>query len=144
MTAGEDMLESVSPRKAKLRELLIWLKNEKGLSLRQLAERSGGAFGHNTLSALLKQERPNPELDTIHGLSKAGGITEQMVMDACLGRPFRPGDEFSEEAVKELFRQYEALKPENRTDVLEFTLNTLKTLLAEAVEMQERQNRPRR
>lgn len=139
LTATRDILPAMPSKKTKFAELLDWIKTERGLGLRRLAERSGGAFGHNTLSWLARQPHPNPELDTIHGLAKAARIPEQMIVDACLGRPFVRGEELTDADVRLILREYESLRKQNRTDVIEFTFNTLRQLVNEALEEQDRE-----
>lgn len=137
LNSDEDRLEAVAPSNSKLRELLDWLKQEKGLSVNQIAQKSG-LFVRATITELLKKPQPNPGLDVIHGIAKVGEIPEQMVIDACLGRPFWKKERIEAESLKQTLREYEALKPENRSDSLQYTLSILKKQVAELLEAQEK------
>lgn len=134
------MLQDVVPRRRhKLRELLDWIKEERGISASQLAERSG-AFVRAAITYQLNKERPNPELDMIHGIAKVAGIPEQLVVDACLGRPLKSKRELESEALRELLRKYEMIRAENRPESLDVTLTILTNLVEETLEAQEQRN----
>ena len=138
------MLDGVAPSKSKLRELLVWLKQEKGLSVNQIAQKSG-LFVRATITELLKKDQPNPGLDVIHGIAKVGEIPEQMVVDACLGRPFWKRDKIHAENLRHILREYEAIRPENRSESLEYTLSILKKQISEVLDSQEKHgNKTRR
>lgn len=137
------MLEDVPPKKHPFRELLNWLKEEKNLSANQLAERSG-AFGRSALTMQLNKEQPNPGLDIIHGIAKVAGLPEQVIVDACLGRPFLTAQELQEQMLKEVLRKYQMIRPENRSHTLDYTLGILNTLIDEILEAQENPTHNRR
>lgn len=136
------MLEDVPRKKNPFRELLNWLKEEKGLSANQLAEKSG-AFTRSALTMQLNKEHPNPGLDIIHGIARVAKIPEQVVMDACLGRSFPTSRELQDATLKEAFRKYELIRPEQRGDTLEFTIGILVNLIEETLEAQEKEKAKR-
>lgn len=142
LNGDASILESVASRhKHKLRELLDWLKEEKGLNPSQLAARSG-KFGKTALTYLVKSEEPNPTVDVIHGIAKVAGIPEQAVIDACLGRPFHK-QKLEMQSIKEIFRKYEMIRPENRPESLDVTITILTNLIEETLEAQEQKNAKR-
>lgn len=131
-----DMLEYVAQKKHPFRVLIEWICAEKQISARQLAHKSG-AFVPAALSEQLKKANPNPGFEMIHGIARVGGIPEQMVIDACLGRPFSKGKELEEELLREVFRKYQMIKPENRNPhTFELTLRVLAGLVDEVLEAQ--------
>lgn len=115
-------------------ELIEWFERTKKMSLRETARKAG--IAHNTLLALASSPMPNPGLKTIHGLARAGQISEQSVCDAFLGRSLE-GIELSDDTVKELFRQYEEIDPLNRDEGVKQALLFLAQAVARALEQQQ-------
>lgn len=131
-----DMLEYVAQKKHPFRVLIEWICAEKQISQRQLAAKSG-AFVPAALSEQLKKDHPNPGFEMTHGIARVGGISEQMVIDACLGRPFKKGKQLEEEILKEILRKYQMIEPENRNpNTLVVTLTVLAGLVDEMLEAQ--------
>lgn len=137
------MLEDMPRKKQPFREFLNWLKEEKGLSGNQLAERSGGAFVRAALTMQANKENPNPGLDIIHAIARIAKIPEQVVVDACLGRPFLTAQELQDASLKEALRKYQMIKPGNRGETLELTIGILVNLIEETLEAQEKEKSKR-
>lgn len=129
MYSEADMLVSVSTKQNAFGDLLDWLREERGLSYRKIAIRSGGAISHSTLGNLKGAKHPNPELDTIKALAKATGLPARSILDAFIGK--NPTDlDIQTDTLREMIITYEKL-PESKRKELKLMVNSLaKAILA--------------
>lgn len=138
-TIGVILRGVASKKQRTFADLLEWIQRERGLSVNHIAEQSG-KFSRSAITEQKKKKEPNPGLTIIHELARFADIPEQMVVDACLGRPFLKGRDLDEARVKELFRKYQMIEDENRTESLETTLTILTSIVDEILESQSADN----
>ncbi len=60
--------------------------HEKSLSYRKVAERSGGLITHSTVSDVVNERVKNLSSQTIAGLARGLGVTEQEIFDIVRGK----------------------------------------------------------
>lgn len=134
------ILTSVSPKKDQhpFNELLDWL-GDQGWAVNRIADITK-KFNRSAISEQKKKvERggiANLGFDIIHAIAKTAGISEQMIFDACLGRPFLKGRELQEARLHEILRKYQMIDPDKRTVHLEDAITMLGRLVDSTLDHQ--------
>ena len=99
-----------------LSDLTRRVSNEKGLSYRQIAARSGGTISHVTVSDIINRVRTNFETETLVGLATGLGVPPEQVFAAYSGRPLTPAEVFDSE-IHVAFKGYEELSDEDKASL---------------------------
>lgn len=76
----------VTSKQPKISDYVRRIANEKGLSYRKIAEKSGGLITHSTVSDVINERVKNLSSATITGLANGLGVTEQEIFDIVRGK----------------------------------------------------------
>lgn len=109
----------VASERVKISDFVRQTIHKKGLSYRKVADKSGGLITHSTVSDVVNERVTNLSSQTISGLAKGLGVTEQEVFDIVRGK--QPNKETKvSERFELLSLKFGALKPskQSRAEVL--------------------------
>jgi transcriptional regulator with XRE-family HTH domain len=89
--------------------------DEKDLSYRKVAAQSGGRISHATISDIINGNQRDIKTETLIGLAKGLGVSEDELFAVARGREINGDPTFEEERLLSMFR---SLPPEWREELL--------------------------
>lgn len=105
----------VSSEQESLSDYVRRVANEKNLSHREIARRSGDLISHVTVGDIINNNRGDIKVETIRGLAKGLGVSEEEIFAVVRGKTTSGELTFDELRMLELYRK---LSPEKRMEAI--------------------------
>ncbi|HEY0100855.1 MAG TPA: helix-turn-helix transcriptional regulator [Pyrinomonadaceae bacterium] len=91
--------------------------NEKGLSQREVARRSGGLISHVTVGDIINKNRGDVKTETLRGLAKGLGVTEEEVFAVARGKKPEDDPDFLKSRLGLLSLKFDKIPIDKRVNV---------------------------
>jgi transcriptional regulator with XRE-family HTH domain len=101
-------------------DYLRQLISDSGMTMREVARKSGNKTSHATISDIIAGKRPTPGPETLRGLALALGVPPEEMIGKAYGTG-KAGDDITELEVARLAHWYKDLPRECQLDLLSLT-----------------------
>ena len=131
-----DIRPVVSSEQEKISDYVRRVIRDKGLSYRQVAQNSGGAISHATVSDIINERNRNLSTATLVGIAKGLGVPEEEIFAVARGKALDTEEAFTGEFAL-LFKGFHDLSPEDQAE-----MRAMVRMLATEVERRRPRNPP--
>ncbi|MEW6213322.1 MAG: helix-turn-helix transcriptional regulator [Acidobacteriota bacterium] len=104
-------------KREKLSDFVRRAMNERSLTFRQVAARSGGVVSHGTINKIVNGHQEDLEATTLIGLAKGLGVPSEQLLAVIEGKGPKTQEEAEDQEIAALFHRYKRLKPEDKREL---------------------------